>query len=230
MIAIIGAMSEEVDAIKVYLNDSKEIKVESTPAWIGSISNKEVILLQGGIGKVNTAVVCTSLFVHYPQIEYVINVGSAGGLYPHQRVGDVVISSNVIHHDVDVRGFDYPLGQVPGSTLYFDADSDLVNITKQVLEQEKLNASVGTIASGDQFIFEEAQVSFIKKNFPEALCAEMEAATLGHVCSLFNKKFIIARSLSDVFGGEASNIQFNEYLAIASKNSAKICAKIIEQL
>ncbi|WP_249030360.1 5'-methylthioadenosine/adenosylhomocysteine nucleosidase [Tannockella kyphosi] len=230
MIAIIGAMSEEVAAIREYLNDSKEIMLQNNPAWIGNVAGKEVIVLQGGIGKVNTAIVCTSLFIEYPQINIVLNIGSAGGLYTSQKVGDVVISSKVVHHDVDVRGFDYPLGQVPGSSLYFEADKALVGLAQSVLNKEELKASIGIIASGDQFIFEKQQVEMIQSNFPEALCAEMEAATVGHVCSNFNKRFIIVRSLSDVFGGEPSNIQFNEYLEIASKNSAKLCVAIIQQL
>ena len=230
MIAIVGAMEEEVAALKPYIENQTTTTLFDKPVVIGTIAAKDVILLQGGIGKVNTAICVTLLFEKYPNIEYLINIGSAGGLNLDQNVGDVIIGSQVIHHDVDVRAFNYPLGQVPQSPLAFEADRELVEKTKQVLADENIQAKVGLIVSGDQFIFEQNQVDHIQNHFAAALCAEMEAATIGHVCHNFNKKFIITRSLSDVFNKGNSSIQFDEYLALASQASAKMCVKLIQRI
>lgn len=227
MIAIIGAMSEEVNAVKEYVNIQTEGTLLSLPYYVGTIDNKDVVLLQGGIGKVNTSIYLTMLFNQF-NIDIVINVGSAGGLDRSQSVGDVVVASEVIHHDFDVTGFNYPLGQVPGiETLAFKCDEQLVQYASDILLTLDTNAQVGLIASGDQFICREDQVSTIKKNFTTALCCEMEAATVGHICYLFNKRFIITRSLSDVYGKGESDIQFDTYIQQASKNSAKLCYELI---
>ena len=73
---------------------------------------KEVVVVQGGIGKVNAAISVTLLLKNF-DIDHVINVGSAGGLDLKENVGDVIISEKVAHHDVDVTAFGRPYGQVP---------------------------------------------------------------------------------------------------------------------
>ncbi len=230
MIAIIGAMEQEVDAIKEYVEDMYETKLFDKTIYLGTIKNKKIILLQGGIGKVNTAVYTTMLFTTYPEIEYVINVGSAGGLHIDQNVGDVIISSSVIHHDVDVTAFGYELGQVPQAPLSYNGDNELLDFAKEALTKNNVNASIGLIVSGDQFISNQEQVDTIRANFKDAKCAEMEAATVGQVCHMFNKKFIVTRSLSDVYNKGESSIQFDDYIVKASKDSAKMCALLIEQI
>lgn len=230
MIGIIGAMEEEVAAIKEYMVVTKETKLLDNTIYIGTIENIDVILLQGGIGKVNTAICCTMLFQNYPAINKVLNIGSAGGLLPSQNVGDVIISSDVMYHDVDITAFGHPIGKISGLPLSFKADQELIDIVKKVVDNAGLKASIGTIVSGDQFIASDKQVTFIKEHFPEAMCAEMEAASIGHTCYKFNIPFIITRSLSDVFGKGDSSIQFDEYLKKASVASAKMCVAVIKEL
>ncbi len=100
-----------------------------------------------------------------------------------------------------------------------DLQEDLISI-----------GTIGLIASGDQFICREDQVQIIKKHFPQAMCSEMEAASIAQVCYVFSKKFIITRSLSDVFCKGNSSIQFDEYLKKASQSSAKMCLELIKLL
>lgn len=231
MIAIIGAMEEEVAAVKEFMIVEKQSFLLALPYYIGTIEGKSVILIQGGIGKVNTATYLTMLLTKYEEIDIVINVGSAGGLDDNQSVGDVVIATEVAHHDVDVSAFNYEIGHVPGfDNKTFSCDEELVKIANEIIKDIGVNAHVGLIVSGDQFINSGEQVSKIKINFSKAKCGEMEAATIGQVCHLFNKRFIITRSLSDVFGKGDSDIQFDEYLEKASSSSAKLCQQLICKL
>lgn len=57
-------------------------------------------MLKSGIGKVNAAMSTTILIERYHP-DLIINTGSAGGLNPELNVGDLVISDDVCHHDVD---------------------------------------------------------------------------------------------------------------------------------
>ncbi|MDD8048780.1 MAG: 5'-methylthioadenosine/adenosylhomocysteine nucleosidase [Thomasclavelia sp.] len=226
MIGIIGAMDEEVNAIKEYMKVLNENKVNDIIFYEGSIENKDVVLLLGGIGKVNAAVCSALLFENY-DIDYLINVGSSGGLDKFQNVGDIVISDKVVHHDVDLVGFNYPYGQLPQMPLFFESNKTLVKCVKDIIDEDNFNARIGLIASGDQFVCTKGQVDTILEHFPNALCAEMEAASIAQVAYKYKKPFIILRSLSDVFGKGDNNIQFDEYLKKASKESANITRKLI---
>ena len=103
-----------------------------------------------------------------------------------------------------------------------------INKAKDILHKMNIHENVGLIVSGDQFIAQEGQVSKIKKDFPNALCSEMEASAIGHTCYKFGVPFIITRSLSDVYGHGESSMQFDEYLKIASENSAKLCVELVK--
>ena len=227
MIGIIGAMEEEVKALLDKTEAIHENKILDCVFYEGKIDNKQVVILQGGIGKVNSAICVTLLLTNY-DIEYVINIGSAGGLKDYQNVGDVVISSHVSYHDVDLTAFGRPMGELPELPVFIPADESLVNKAKDILHKMNIHENVGLIVSGDQFIAQEGQVSKIKKDFPNALCSEMEASAIGHTCYKFGVPFIITRSLSDVYGHGESSMQFDEYLKIASENSAKLCVELVK--
>lgn len=229
MIGIIGAMKEEVDAIIDLMNVKKQQTYYGYTFYEGQMNNKDIVLLQGGIGKVNAAVSTTLLLTHY-DIDYVINIGSAGGLDISQNVGDVVISSKVVHHDVDVTAFGREIGEVPDMPRFFMPDTDLLDKVKMILLKQNIPSHVGLIASGDQFICQNSQVEKIKKDFPDAMCAEMEAASIAQVCYVYQKKFIITRSLSDIFNKGENHVQFDEYLKKASLASAKMCYELVSIL
>ena len=229
MIGIIGAMKEEVDAIIDLMNVKKQQTYYGYTFYEGQMNNKAIVLLQGGIGKVNAAVSTTLLLTHY-DIDCVINIGSAGGLAVSQNVGDVVISSKVVHHDVDVTAFGREIGEVPDMPRFFMPDTDLLDKVKMILLKQNIPSHVGLIASGDQFICQSSQVEKIKKDFPDAMCAEMEAASIAQVCYVHQKKFIITRSLSDIFNKGENHIQFDEYLKQASLASAKMCYELVSIL
>lgn len=228
MIGIIGAMEEEVAAIKEYMNISDTKSILDCIFYHGIIEDKEVVLLQGGVGKVNAAI-CTTLLLTNYQIDMVINIGSAGGLCLQQEVGDIVISSEVCQHDFDITAFpDRILGEVPGLPPRIKADLDLIKKAKNALEKLGLNYETGLIVSGDKFVADKKTADYIKNNFKDAKCCEMEAAAIGQTCYKFKTKFIITRSLSDIFGKGDSAVQFDEYLKKAAKASAMMCVALIK--
>ncbi len=228
MIGIIGAMEEEVAAIKEYMHITDTKNILDCIFYQGMIENKEVVLLQGGVGKVNAAI-CTTLLLTNYQIDMVINIGSAGGLCLNQEVSDIVISNEVCQYDFDITAFpNRILGEVPGLPPRIKANEDLINKAKIFLEKLDLNYEIGLIVSGDKFVADNKTAEYIKNNFKDAKCCEMEAAAIGQTCYKFKTKFIIARSLSDIFGKGDSAVQFDEYLKKAAKASAKMCVALIK--
>lgn len=229
MIGIIGAMEEEVLEILKLMNLKEKKNYQGYLFYEGSMNKHEVVLLQGGVGKVNASIATTLMIMHY-QIDYIINIGSAGGLHNNQNVGDVVVSNFVAHHDVDVTAFGHALGEIPGMPCYFQSDKELLYKVKTILEKNHIPSHVGLIVSGDQFISQEKQFSLIQEHFPDAMCVEMEAASIAQVCYVFHKKFIITRSLSDVAHKGDNSIQFEEYLKKASQSSAQMCYELVSIL
>ncbi len=228
MIAIIGAMSEEVLEIKSKIKNMTEKTYVNIKFYEGMIEDKFVVLMQSGIGKVNASLSTTVLLEHY-NIEKVINIGTAGGLKPDCEVLDIVISENVFYHDVDVTAFSYKLGQVPQMPLYFKSDENLVVLAEKILKTEKLAYHKGLIASGDQFISNEEQRKRILTQFSEVIAVEMEASAIAQVCYIYKKPFIILRSLSDIAGKE-SELTFSKFLEQSATNSANIVLKLINNL
>jgi adenosylhomocysteine nucleosidase len=226
MIAIIGAMEQEVEAIKNRMNSVSEKRIAHTLFYEGILEGKSVVLSQSGIGKVNASVSTTLLFQHY-DVDYVINIGTAGGIKADCNVLDLVISNQVGYHDVDVTGFNYSLGQVPGMPSFYESNQELIHKVKTILEKEHFPYHEGLIVSGDSFINRPDQIELIKKNFNEAIAVEMEAASIAQVCHVFKKPFIILRSLSDIAGKE-SNISFDAYLEQAAANSSRFIEALIK--
>ncbi|MEG0313962.1 MAG: 5'-methylthioadenosine/adenosylhomocysteine nucleosidase [Erysipelotrichaceae bacterium] len=218
MIGIIGAMQKEIDEILKLMTNIKEASIHQTDMYIGTLGNVDVVLMLSGVGKVNASMNTTILLSNY-DVEYIINIGTAGGLEPNENVLDIVISDYVVQHDYDTSLID---GE-SGIGLSFKADSELVKHATDILAATTINSNVyvGTIASGDQFIADIKQLEVIKKKFNKAKCVEMEAGSIAHVCAKFNIPFIVIRSLSDIVFNPSSHLDFNEYLMRASERSAK---------
>lgn len=228
-IGIIGAMEEEVELLKQEMQIKNEREIAGCHYYEGTLKGKSVILTLSGIGKVNASVATTILHDYYePTI--VINTGSAGGFAKELEVGDVVISSEVAHHDVDVTAFNYEYGQVPGMPARYSADVKLVKVATEATSLlEGVQSVQGLIATGDSFMDDSKRVEHVRTIFPEMQAAEMEAAAVAQVCHKYNTPFVIIRSLSDIAGKESS-ISFDQYLTVAAKNAATLIMNMVEEL
>ncbi|WP_284139655.1 5'-methylthioadenosine/S-adenosylhomocysteine nucleosidase [Virgibacillus sp. LDC-1] len=227
-IGIIGAMDEEIALLAKNMTNKVEEKIANCLFLTGTLENKEVVLLKSGIGKVNAAMATTIMHERYAP-SHVINTGSAGGFAEQLEVGDIVISSHVVHHDVDVTAFDYKIGQVPGMPAFYQADSSLVEQAVKAVRQLDVNAMEGLIGSADTFMNDPERVAIARANFPEMIAAEMEAAAIAQVCHQYNKKFVVIRALSDIAGKESA-LSFDEFLGKAAKNAAILIMTLLKKI
>lgn len=228
-IAIIGAMEEEVILLRERITNKKEHTIVGFQFVEGQLYGKEVILLRSGIGKVNAAMSTTILLQTF-EPDYLINTGSAGGLNPELEVGDVVISNDVRHHDVDATIFGYEYGQVPQMPASFKANERLIDIAEQSAKEIGNHAVVtGLITTGDSFINQPEKAAFIKSKFDQLQAVEMEAAAIAQVAYQYNIPFVIIRSLSDIAGKE-SHLSFDQYLEKAAVHSANLVMGIVSRI
>jgi adenosylhomocysteine nucleosidase len=228
-VAIIGAMEEEVTVLREKLENRKETIIAGCEYSEGTINGVDVILLKSGIGKVNAAL-STAILLEKFQPDYVINTGSAGGYNPSLNVGDVVISTEVRHHDVDVTAFGYEYGQVPGMPAAFEADVTLMSIAEESAKEiTDVQVSKGLIVTGDSFMNDPARVDFVRGKFTDLQAVEMEAAAIAQVCYQFKTPFVIIRALSDIAGKE-SDISFDQFLETAAVNSANLVLRMVDKV
>ena len=116
-IGIIGAMELEVEELKSQMEEVCVKEKASMEFYQGTLNGKEVVVVRSGIGKVNAAV-CTQILVDDFQAEAVINTGIAGSLKAEINIGDIVVSTDALQHDMDAREFGYPKGQIPQMNVF----------------------------------------------------------------------------------------------------------------
>ena len=227
-VGIIFAMKEELDALKKYLELEKEYEIFNLKFYEGKISKVDVVLVQSGIGKVNAART-TQILIDNIQVDYIFNIGVAGGLDQSLSVGDIVIGEKLIKHDFDITAFGHNKGFIPDVGDYIDADPYLINLANEVLLNDKeISVKHGVIASGDIFCSESWMSEKINKKF-NALACEMEGASIAQVCYLCHIPFLILRSISDVPNNN-NVVTYEEFLEHSTKVIASSMKKLLEKL
>lgn len=228
-IGIIGAMDEEIALLKEASEIVAAKNILGSDFYIAKNSGKNIVVVKCGIGKVNAAV-CTQVLIDHFAVDCVINVGVAGAIKNELKIGDVVISDDVVQHDMDVSPLGYAVGTIPDlDESYFKADENLIELAQKAAEKS-INHKfyTGRIVSGDQFVASADKKKMLQSNFG-AYCAEMEGAAIGHTCYLNCVPFLIIRSISDNADGQAG-ISYPEFTKIAAKNSSDILQEMIKEI
>ncbi|MBO1208354.1 MULTISPECIES: 5'-methylthioadenosine/adenosylhomocysteine nucleosidase [Mammaliicoccus] len=228
MIGIIGAMEEEVEILKSSIENRETIQIAHVIFYKGNIEDKQVVLAQSGIGKVNAAITATLLINEFKP-DLIINTGSAGSVDSELNIGDIIISNKVYYHDVNATAFGYKLGQVPSMPEFYETDKELIDLAKSSIEQLDLNGIAGEVATGDSFIGSIDQRKVIKSNFPTASVVEMEAGAIAQTCYQYNVPIIVTRAVSDLADKE-SDVTFEEFLKVACVNSSKIVKLLLNRV
>ena len=230
MIGIIGAMEEEVAALKEAMTIEENVTFASMDFCRGTLCGKEVVVVRSGIGKVNAAI-CTQILVDKFGVDTLINTGFAGSLDANIDIGDMVISTDAVEHDMDASIFGDPIGQVPRmDTFSFPADEELVEKAKTANEEANpdIHAFVGRIVSGDQFVSSKEVKDKLVANF-EAKCTEMEGAAIAHAAYLNKVSCVIIRAISD----KADNSATMDYPAFekqAITHSVRLVKNLLPRL
>lgn len=226
MIGIIGAMDEEVVLLKEMI-EGLEVKLHAgIEFYSGKLKNKDICLVRSGIGKVNGAV-ATALLIEFYQPACIINTGCAGGTKDILNIGEIVISSNVVHHDADNTCFGYKYGQVPREPESYVADKSLAESCLSILKQTGVKGHLGQIASGDTFMCDPQKISHVKSLLPDLYAIDMEAAGIAQVAHKYGVPFVIARALSDIAGKES--IDYRQFLPKAVQLSSDLVLNFLQQ-
>lgn len=229
-IGIIGAMELEVETLKSKMITSKIIKKAGMEFFEGTLNGANVVIVRSGVGKVNAAL-CVQILADTFEVTHIINTGVAGSLNAKLDIGDILISKDAIHHDVDVTVFGYRLGEVPQlGTREFVADEKLISIAKASCQKVNpdLHAVTGRVVSGDQFISGNEIKEKLINNF-QGDCAEMEGASIAHGAFLNNIPFVIIRAISDKADNSAE-MDYPTFERAAAEHSAKLVEDMVTNI
>ena len=230
MIGIIGAMDEEVAALKEKMEVEKVTDRASMQFVTGKLEGKEVTVVRSGIGKVNAAV-CAQILASEFHVDTLINTGIACSLDAKIDIGDMVISTDALHHDMDATAFGYPLGEVPRmDILAFPADEKLIRLAVEANEEANpdIHTFTGRVVSGDQFVASDEVKEKIRSNFG-GLCTEMEGAAIAHTAYLNDISYVIIRAISDKADGSASE-DYPTFEKKAIAHSVRLVEKLMTKL
>ena len=197
-IGIIGAMEEEVEALRAKLEHPEKMTRASMDFYSGVLEGREAVIVRSGIGKVNAGI-CTQILADVFHVDAVINTGIAGSLAAQIDIGDIVVSTDTVQHDMDATGFGYDPGVIPRmETSCFEADKALVEAAVAACREAvpEIKVFTGRIVSGDQFVSDRETKDRIAKVFG-GMCTEMEGAAIAQAAWLNKIPFVIIRAISD---------------------------------
>ena len=227
-IGIIFAIEEEINEMKKISEITNEFEMFGIKFYETLISDKTCILALCGVGKVNSAR-CTQIIIDIMKVDFIINVGVAGGLSDNLNVCDIVIGSKLVQHDFDITAFNHEKGYIPNVGVYLSSDEYLLHIAESSKKELK-NTSfhTGTIASGDIFCTDAKMSQKINKKF-NALCVDMEGASIAQTAFLSGVPFLVVRAISDIPNNQ-NVMTYEMFLETSSKIVTKFLKKMIEKI
>ena len=229
-IGIIGAMEEEVAILKEKMEDVRIIKKASMDFYEGILAGKKVVVVRSGIGKVNAGI-CAQILADVFSVDAIINTGIAGSLNKNINIGDIVLSTDVVQHDMDATGFGYRKGQIPQMPVFFfNADDNLRRLAAEVCKEVNPDIQVfeGRIASGDQFVCDQDVKNRIVSEF-SAYATEMEGAAIGQAAYLNEIPFLVVRAISDKADGSAQ-MDYSEFEKAAVDHSVRLTLNMLARI
>lgn len=223
-------MDQEVAKLKEMMTEVEITKAASMEFYKGKLNGTEAVVVRAGVGKVNAACCTQALIDRFP-VSCVINTGIAGSLQANIDIGDIVLATDALEHDMDAVSFGYGLGQIPGMEVFsFTADEKLRKIAKEGCEKVNPDISVheGRVVTGDQFVSGKEKKTWLVEHF-DGCCTEMEGAAIAHVAYLNQIPFLIVRAISDK-ADDSAHMDYPTFEAKAIEHSVRLITEMAGRL
>ncbi|MGB6240934.1 MAG: 5'-methylthioadenosine/adenosylhomocysteine nucleosidase, partial [Castellaniella sp.] len=222
------------------MQDGQCVPVGSREFWVGELDGRNVVLVLSRVGKVAAAATAAVLATQFG-VRAMIFTGVAGALAPQVALGDVVVSSEFLQHDMDASPL-FPRWEIPLSGIArFQADAALsaglsrsarevladpaALVDDAVMQSFGLTAPcvhTGLIISGDRFVSTSAESQALRNALPDALAVEMEGAAVAQVCHEWGIPFAAVRIMSDR-ADDSANVDFPRFITeVESRYSVAI--------
>jgi len=231
--AIVAAMHEELGALLAAMPDERRVRIAGRDFWVGHLHGQPVVAVLSRIGKVAAATTATVLLERFGA-RAIVFTGVAGGLAEGVEVGDVVVATKLLQHDLDASPI-FPKYEVPltgharfavdttlGDALAAAARellSDPVALLgQQVVDDFGLAAPRvhrGLVVSGDRFVSTASESLALRADLPDALAVEMEGAAVAQVCHDYGVSFAAVRTISDR-ADDSAHADFMRFVSVVA--------------
>ena len=225
-IGILGAMQEEITPLLEMLGQYEELNYANNSYYLAKFGKHELVLAYSKIGKVNSTL-SAAVMIEKFKAEVLLFTGVAGAL-KGLKIGDLLVATKLCQWDLDITAFGHPLGFVPGNEIFYETDASLNELAKKVASELNKELHFGVIATGDEFVCDEAKKQKIAQTFNAEAC-EMEGASVALVCQALKTPCFVLRAMSDEAGTKAE-FDFDEFLTKSAKISAEFVLKMCEKL
>ncbi len=225
-IGIITAMTSEQKQLAAQMENKTEQTVGPYTYTEGAIGRNSVVLMQCGIGKVNAAAGTVELIRNFAP-DCIISTGVAGGIDICLGVMDVVVSRQIVYHDVWC-GEGNAYGQIQGMPLMFEGNETLFRCAMQLDTETAIHG--GLICSGDKFVTDRSELDEIKGKFPEGLAVDMESGSIAQICYLYHVPFISFRIISDTPGADKHLEQYQNFWGEMADRSFHVTETFLRSL
>lgn len=230
VVGVIGAMDVEVELLRERMEGLRLERAGRLEVACGTLGGVECRVMRSGVGKVAAAMAAELLVVGHGAT-HLVNTGVAGAIDPSLGIGDMVVSTDCVHHDVDAGAIGYPPGQLPElEVLSFPADGELASLAAAACAEVAPEARCvrGRVASGDQFVGDGAAHERVRAQFGAA-CCEMEGAPIAQVAWTNEVPFVVVRSISDG-ADDGSAVDYPTFERMAARRCAAIVERILARL
>ena len=216
MLAIVSAMLEEITSVIEALSDVKTQEFGRRQFHTGRLHGVAVVAVFSRYGKVAAAATVTQLLASYPVTRLIFG-GVAGGARPGLAIGDIVVATDLVQHDMDASPL-FPRYEVPllgkarfatdpelraqlleAARLFVehDLDSQVAPGERAYFKMTAPQVVQGLVASGDKFFASRNEVEDLRQRLPAVCCVEMEGAAVAQVCDEYGIPFAVVRTISD---------------------------------
>lgn len=225
-IGVIVAMEKELEQLRSLLENPSAEQRGGAGFITGKIGEKDIVMQQCGIGKVNSAVGTARMIAHYHP-DVIVSSGCAGGADTSLEVGDVVVAGACVYHDA-YCGSDCEYGQIMGMPARYRADAGLT------AKAEALDCGVrvrrGLTVSGDWFVDSREKMRSILDRFPDATAVDMESCSIAQVCHIYNVPFVSFRIISDVPLKDHKAAQYFDFWSRMAEGSFTVTRHFIDAI
>ena len=225
-IGIIVAMEKEMAQLRKILNHPEVEQYQNKEYVMGQIGDKEVVIQQCGIGKVNAVIGAVEMITHY-QPDIIVSSGCAGGADTRLKVTDVVVGTSYTYHDV-YCGTEVEYGQFIGLPAYFEADEQLVQTALSL--GSEYNVHAGLMVSGDWFVTSKEKMRDILSHFPNATAVDMESCAIAQTCYLHKMPFVSFRIISDIPLLDTDASQYFDFWSRVAEGSFQVTKAFVERV
>ncbi len=226
-LAVLSAMEVELERYLERCTHDRSTQRAGRTVHEAEWRGHDLVLVQTGVGKVNASY-CTQLVIDRYNVDAVLCTGSGGALTPTLDIGDVVVATDCVQHDVVVDFLGLPRGQIPFTDLRFFETSPWLRRNAAAVKLPEHVVVEGRVLTGDTFVEDAAHRHQLRGEL-DGDCVEMEGAAVGQVCAMNDVPYLVVRAISDHADG-TSDVDFEAFMQEAARSSSEIVLSLLTAL